>query len=279
MALAAAKAYRDAGEPVAAISAMALAQNVWRRQGYPIDVRVATAEALLEELDALAADIRASREALLVRMDLTFTLAIHLIDARRLDEARALLAETRREAERIGDAEYVMAIDWKAGVADMIEGAAQDGLRRITEAAKAAERAGWESTGVSAFRDASTFAAEALDYEAAKHWIGEGLRYADSIQQSHCAHVMAATSAMVAWAGADWLDASVLASEAIADHGCRRGGRDGALGRRLRGDGSRRPGRRDSGARNCPGLRRGQPGHRAHPAPVVGPGRGGPARR
>src|SRR4029077_12700391 len=65
--------------------------------------------------------------------------------------------------------------------------------------------------------------AAALDYQGAKRWIAEGVRYADSIEQSHCAHVMRATLAMVSWAGADPADAQRRARQAIVDKGCRRG--------------------------------------------------------
>jgi DNA-binding CsgD family transcriptional regulator len=92
----------------------------------------------------------------------------------------------------------------------------------VGEAALSAEAAGYESTGVSAFRDAATLAARAMDYRGATHWINEGLRYADSIEQSHCAHVMSATGAMVSWAEARWPDAAAQARQAVADHGCRR---------------------------------------------------------
>jgi len=59
-----------------------------------------------------------------------------------------------------------------------------------------------------------------MDYRAAAYWIGEGLRYADSIEQSHCAHVMSANSAIVAWAGGEWGEAAARARQAIADRGC-----------------------------------------------------------
>jgi DNA-binding CsgD family transcriptional regulator len=77
-------------------------------------------------------------------------------------------------------------------------------------------------TGVSAFRDAATLSVRAMDYPGATRWIDEGLRYADAIEQSHCAHVMSAMSAMVAWADARWDDAAGEARQALADHGCRR---------------------------------------------------------
>src|SRR4029079_3509369 len=83
--------------------------------------------------------------------------------------------------------------------------------------------AGWEGTGVTAFREASTIAASALDYAAAERWIGEGGRYADSVEQSHCAHVMRSTEAMVSWAGADPVEAKRRARQAIVDKGCGRG--------------------------------------------------------
>jgi DNA-binding CsgD family transcriptional regulator len=75
---------------------------------------------------------------------------------------------------------------------------------------------------VSAYRDAATLAVSAMDYAEAARSINAGVRYADSIEQSHCAHVMSATSALVAWAGADWVEAGVQARQAVADHGCRR---------------------------------------------------------
>ena len=150
-------------------------------------------------------------------MDLLYMLAINLIDARRIDEAVAHLGEVRAYAERIGDTEFVLAVEWKLGVAEMIAGETEAGLERTTTAALQAERAGWESVGVSAFRDASTFAADFLDYPAAKRWTDAGLRYADSIQQSFCAHMMASTSSMIAWAGADWTQAEMLARDNMTE--------------------------------------------------------------
>ena len=105
----------------------------------------------------------------------------------------------------------------------MLVGDLDVGIARVGAVAHAAVRQGWESTGVTAFREASTAAAAALDYPAAVRWIDEGVRYADSIEQSHCAHVMRATLAMVSWAAADPSDAQRRARRAIVDKGCRRG--------------------------------------------------------
>lgn len=211
-------AYGSAGDPVSAIRATALAQTVARRQGAPLEARIAAKERLLAEIDALGA----GDETDTVRSEVRLDLAKYLMDARRIDEAEMLLGDIRAEAERLGDQELVIAVDWKRGVAQMIRGETQAGLDRITTAAKTAEQAGWESLGVSAYRDAAAYATEAMDYAASRRWAEAGLRYADSIQQSYCANIMGATSAMVAWAGGAWLDADQLARQKIRDEGCNR---------------------------------------------------------
>jgi len=57
---------------------------------------------------------------------------------------------------------------------------------------------GFEDTCVTAYRDAAVMATRVMEYRRAAAFIDEGLRYADAIEQSHCAHVMAATGAPVA---------------------------------------------------------------------------------
>jgi DNA-binding CsgD family transcriptional regulator/tetratricopeptide (TPR) repeat protein len=217
-AAAGADAYRRAGDPVAAIGAVIEVPSLWRRECRPIDERRAGIGALLAEL----AEHDETPDALAHRISLTVDLAIVETDARAMTEARRLLDAARLDAERLGNAELRTEVDWKAGVADMVAGSMSVGLERVGDIAKSAERAGWESIGVSAFRDAATYAAAALDYGTAARWIDEGLRYADSIQQSHCAHVMGATSAIVAWADGDWGSAEDRAKQAVADPGCAR---------------------------------------------------------
>ena len=62
-----------------------------------------------------------------------------------------------------------------------------------------------------------------MDYGAADAAIGEGLRYADAIEQSHCRQMMAATSALMAWNAGRWDEADVIARQELAERGCRRG--------------------------------------------------------
>jgi DNA-binding CsgD family transcriptional regulator len=145
------------------------------------------------------------------------------LDARDLAEVRQGTTKFRAFADEFDDPEWRLLAEWKDGLADAIEGNVQVGLARVGAAASEAAREGWEGTGVTAFREASTIAASALDYGAAERWISEGVRYADSVEQSHCAHVMRSTQAMVSWAGADPVEATRRARQAIVDKGCSRG--------------------------------------------------------
>jgi DNA-binding CsgD family transcriptional regulator len=221
-ALDAAAAFRLAGDPGQAIGALSRGLlTVWRRNARPISERSAMGDALWAELEALPGE-RDSPELLSVRGDLALMIAITKTDAGALAEARTWMETARTIAEQLGDRDLLMVAEWKDGVIDVIAGDIAVGMTRVGGAAVAAEAAGYESTGVSAFRDAATLAARAMDYQGATRWINEGLRYADSIEQSHCAHVMSATEAMVSWAEARWGEAATVARQAVADHGCRR---------------------------------------------------------
>jgi DNA-binding CsgD family transcriptional regulator len=212
-------AFRAAGRPALAINALSIVNNAWRRKGRPLADCLAVQRELWAELEALPDD----EEVLAARANLALTLALTFTAARDLPQAREFLERTRVLGDRIGVPEWRMVADWKGAVADVVAGDVQAGVARIGAIALEAERAGLESTGVSAFRDAGTLAAFTLDYATATRWIGDGLRYADSIEQSFCAHMMSSTSAMVSWAGADWGQASRQAGQAVVDKGCRRG--------------------------------------------------------
>jgi DNA-binding CsgD family transcriptional regulator len=219
MAREAATAYRAAGDPVGAIRSLGMVAAVWRRDGHPVSERLAFMRELWAELESLPD----GRETSYARGDLAANLGIAYTDGRSLPDARAALGTLRQTGDLIDDPEFRLVADWKDGVIDFAEGRIAAGLERVGAAALEAERTGYEMTGVSAFRDAATMAASVMDYAAAARWIGEGVRYADTVEQSHCSHVLRATSAMVAWAGADWTEAVVQGRQAVADRGCRRG--------------------------------------------------------
>ena len=219
MAHEAAALYRSAGMPVQAISALGNVFGIWRREGRPLADRLAMAREMWAELEPMGDGLEARK----ARAEVTLFLTMCALDARDLSGTREGTARFRAFADEFDEPEWRLLAEWKEGLADAIGGDVQRGLARVGAAASEAAREGWEGTGVTAFREASTIAASALDYPAAERWIGEGVRYADSVEQSHCAHVMRSTQAMVSWAGADPVEATRRARQAIVDKGCSRG--------------------------------------------------------
>ena len=219
MARRAAHAYRQAEAPARAIMALANELSVWRREGRPVSERLTATEKLRTELDGLpdAPDVVEARAVL------GFMLAMTHLDAGATRQARVELDRMADLGDMLGDPEWRAMAEWKNGLADVKDGDVQGGLARVGAVARAAARVGWEGTGVTAFREASMVAAAAMDYTAAADFIREGVRYSDSIEQSHCAHVMRATLAMVSWAGAHASEAEDRARQAISDRGCRLG--------------------------------------------------------
>ena len=275
MARRAALAYRQAGEPARAVMALTNEIGVWRREGRPISERLTAIEELWTELEGLPD----TPDVLEARALICFLLAITHLDAGAMPLVRIELDRMADLGDRLGDPEWRAMAEWKNGLADVKEGDVQGGLARVGAVAHAAARVGWEGTGVTAFREASMVAAAAMDYAAASDFIREGVRYSDSIEQSHCAHVMRATLAMVSWAGARPREAEDRARQAISDRGCRLGIMTAQMGPGLHDHVTR-------GARGCDGrpdrrarVRNAERADRAHPAAAVGPGRGRPPGR
>jgi DNA-binding CsgD family transcriptional regulator len=219
MAHEAAAIYRAIGMPVQAIDALGNEFVVWGREARPLRDRVAMVRDMWAELATMAD----TEEVLKSRAQVTFLQILCALEARDVAEVRRGTATLRRFADEHDEPEWRLLAEWKDGLADAISGDVQAGLARVGAAAFEAAREGWEGAGVTAFREASTVATSGLDYDAAGHWIDEGVRYADSIEQSHCAHVMRSTLAMVSWAAADPVDAQRRARQAIVDRGCSRG--------------------------------------------------------
>ena len=211
-------AYLAAGRPAKAAEMLVGVLGIWRREARSVLERSDLAAALFDELEGLPPgnERAVARGALFDEWT-----RIHL-ETIALDAARLTIETMRESATTLGDP--VGAIQAKAYVAmvDVLDGRVAQGLDGISSAAHEAQRAGFEDTGVTAFRDAATLAVRTMDYARAERFLAEGLRYADAIEQSHCRHVMGATSALVAWAGADWVGAATTARQTIADHGCRR---------------------------------------------------------
>ena len=211
-------AYRAAGEPASALGARLLIDNVWRREGRSVAERLTSIETLSAEVGGLADGPILPT----LRADLALFRAIVMTDARRIDEARAALQWLAALLQRAPSPAHAEVLEWKGGLLDVIAGDVTVGIERIRAVATQAERSGHETVAVGAYRDGALIATMAMEPEIAAELLGSGLRYADAIEQSHCAHVMAATASLLAWGDGRWAEATSGAGQAIADRGCRR---------------------------------------------------------
>ncbi len=216
-----ARAAESASSEAGDLAGVALAQSVvlsmWRRGGAPISARLALSNDVLAGLDPLPAGPDRDR----ARTSALMYLAITHIDRFALDEARQALAEARALATSLGDRDDAATLEWLAARADVLAGDVDGGLHAIERAAAEMEEWG-NADSVSAYRDGAELAARFLEYGAAERLTSEGLRYADAIQQSHCAHVMTATRSMLGWAAGHWDQATMTGEQAVADRGCAR---------------------------------------------------------
>jgi len=105
---------------------------------------------------------------------------------------------------------------------DALDGDVAGGLSRMMVVSREARDADFESSGVTGYRVAADTAVRLMDYPTAALGVAEGLRYADEIQQSYCRHVIASTSAHLAWAAGRWDDAVREAEIELAEPGSRR---------------------------------------------------------
>jgi ATP/maltotriose-dependent transcriptional regulator MalT len=153
--------------------------------------------------------------------------AILELDAVRLDAARRLLEECRALADEAqldeSPSEITrLDIEHELAWADALEGV-PDALLRMLDLSRQARDANFESTGVTNYRVTADVAVRLMEYGTSRIGIGEGLKYADEIEQSYCRRVIAATSALVAWARGDWDEAVQIAELELVDRGSRRG--------------------------------------------------------
>jgi DNA-binding CsgD family transcriptional regulator/tetratricopeptide (TPR) repeat protein len=189
------------------------------RQGEPVERRLAWIAQAIDEVERLPE----TPEREQMRGMLLGVRAITELDASMLDAAVVDAAESLRLAEAASDDENALEATLTAARIDIASGRYETGLVQGLEAARAARDAGFESVGVTGYRNLAIFATRVLDYASARTALGEGLRYADAIEQSHCRQMMATTSAFLAWASGDWDMADATARQELVDRGCRRG--------------------------------------------------------
>ena len=192
--------------------------TVAARDGVPHAVVRSFTDRALDEIARLPAT--AEREK--VRASLLSVNAYRLIDSD-LEAARAAALAAREIAQAVGDSETILDADLALARIDMLEGRYESGLSDGMRAARAARDAGYESVGVTGYRDLAIMAARVMDHVSAEAANREGLEYADAIEQSHCRQMMSTTTAVLDWAAGRWDAADERARHERVDRGCRRG--------------------------------------------------------
>ncbi len=210
--------YLEAGRPLEAAGMLVnLAANARR------DVRpVAERRELIAAADAELADLPETRELLLVRADLRSMQGMIELDAGHHAEASKRFGEEGSLRLAAGETDTTD-IDYAIALVGVFEGAVAGGLETMLAIARRARGLRQESTGVTAYRTAAAAAVRVMAYPEAELGVREGIRYADEIEQSYCRHVMAATSAILAWAAGRWDEAVDIAGIELVEHGSKRG--------------------------------------------------------
>ncbi len=211
--------YLQAGRPLEA-AGMLIGMSVGVARGGEPNAEVrAFADQALAEVMALPESPERER----LRAYLLGSAASTRFGASDLVAARELANQLRALAEALGYREEVLEADLLLARIDIVSGHYESGLRDGMRAAREARDAGYESTGVTGYRNLAILAARVMDRQTAEVAIGEGLQYADAIEQSHCRQEIANTRAIVDWGTGMWDAADELARQQLVDRGCRRG--------------------------------------------------------
>jgi DNA-binding CsgD family transcriptional regulator len=211
--------YLAADRPLDAAGLLISMSTVAARDGAPHAELAAFPERGLAEI----ADLPPTEERERLRAFFLSVRADHALWASDYEAARIGARDARAVAEAANDRETVLEVDLTLARIDMVSGRTEAGLRDGMAAARAARDAGYESVGVTGYRNIAIMAARVLDAPAAELALVEGLRYADAIEQSHCRQMMATTAALLDWGGGRWDAADERARRELVDRGCRRG--------------------------------------------------------
>jgi DNA-binding CsgD family transcriptional regulator len=211
--------YRSAGRPLKAAEMLLAMSCQPGRDGAPTDEVRSFADRAMREVLALPE----TPERELVRVGIMAMQAADRFRDSDLAGARSLAREARQLAESLGDRESVLDFDLLLARIEVVEGRYESGLRDGMRAAREARDAGYESVGVTGYRNIAVLAARVMDARAAELALHEGLQYADAIEQSHCRQTMAATTAALDWGAGRWDAADERARHELVDRGCRTG--------------------------------------------------------
>ena len=211
--------YQEAGRPLDAAGMLISMSVLAARDGAPKDEVLSFAERALDEIAGLP--VSPEREKLRA-----FLLSVRANDrllASDYTAARAEALVARELAETVGDRETVLEADLTLARVDIVDGRYETGLGDGMRAAREARDAGFESVGVTGYRNLAIMAARIMDHRSAEIALHEGLQYADAIEQSHCRQMMSTTRATLDWGAGRWDAADERARHELVDRGCRRG--------------------------------------------------------
>jgi DNA-binding CsgD family transcriptional regulator len=211
--------YLAAGRPLDAAGMLSSMSIVKTRDGSPSKELRAYIDQGLDE----TTNLPATREREMLRAFLLSVSANDSFLASNLGTARSDAAAARELAASVGDQQTVLEADLLLARIDIVDGRYETGLSDGMRAARAARDAGFESVGVTGYRNIAILATRVMDPRAAVQALEEGLQYADAIEQSHCRQMMATTTALLDWAGGHWQAADERARQELVDRGCRRG--------------------------------------------------------
>ena len=211
--------YLEAGRPIDAAAMLLLTSMREARGGGSVTAYAAYTEQAIAELTALpASPERDVQLALFLSMRAELSMrASDLVGARREGIAAKELAE------RVADRETVLESDILLARIDIVDGRYETGMRDGMRAAREAREAGYESVGVTGYRNLGIMALRVMDHETAEIAVAEGWQYADAIEQSHCRQMLSCTTALLDWGGGHWDEADARARQQLVDRGCRRG--------------------------------------------------------
>jgi DNA-binding CsgD family transcriptional regulator/tetratricopeptide (TPR) repeat protein len=211
--------YLEAGEPIRAAEQQLAMFSTALRRGEP----AANVRAYIDQAFAEIADLPPSSQRDTLRGWLMVYEAECRFLAMDMTGARERAIEARELAGSLGDREAALDAEILIGRIEIIDGNYESGMRDGMQACRAARDAGYESTGVTGYRNMALLAARIMDRQAALAAIAEGLQYADAIEQSHCRQMIAGTLALLEWTAGNWEAANVRARQDLSDRGCRRG--------------------------------------------------------
>ena len=201
------------GDDLSAIEALGNAAAMARREGESLTSRRDQAMRMSNEIEAAPPGPGLDP----LRIFGLSVMAMVEYDACRFAEARALHLEAREVAVRSGaDPRW---IDNSLAQLDVIDGRVVEGIATIRSIGEAVRREGQEDTGVGCHRDVALLAIRAMDFREASVGLDEGLRYAESVEQTVCGHILQSAEALISWADGRWDDAERQGGQALSDPG------------------------------------------------------------